>query len=474
MAITSASPAYNFTATCPSGIDQRGVGRPQPAGGNCDLGAFELDTVPPETTIDSQPPDPDTDNTPTFTFSGNDGNGSGIKSFMCKMDSNSYAPCTSPFTSPALSNGVHSFYVYAIDADSNSDATPATYSWTVNSIPPVVSSITRAGASPTAAASVDFTVTFSKDVTDVDTSDFTLTTTGIIGASVTNVAGSGNTYTVTVKTGKKKGTLRLDIPAQATIKDSNGNTPSNLPYTSGEVYEVDKGPTTVGVFRPSNGVLFLKNKNTTGYADIAINYGQGGDYPVAGDWDGNGTDTIGIYRQGSFYLRNSNTIGYADVFFPFSSGLAGDQPVAGDWNGDGIDTIGVYNSKTITFYLRNSNTAGPADYVFRLGIPGDIGIAGDWTNKGFDTVGVFRPSNGIIFLKNANDTGYADIAINYGQGGDKPVTGDWDGNGTDTIGILRGNMFYLRNSNTVGYADASFALGIPGDMPIAGNWDGIP
>jgi hypothetical protein len=229
---------------------------------------------------------------------------------------------------------------------------------------------------------------------------------------------------------------------------------------------------TVGVFRPSNGLIYLKNSNTTGYADIAINYGIGGDYPIAGDWNGDGVDSIGVYRNGSFYLRNSNTVGYADIQFAF--GTPGDQPVAGDWNGDGIDTIGVYHASTFTFSLRNSNTPGPADMTFSLGIPGDVGIAGDWNGDGKDTVGVFRPSNGIIFLKNTNATGYADIELNYGQGGDKPVTGDWNNDGKDTIGVLRGNVFYLRNSNTVGYADISFALGNPGDMPIAGNWDGRP
>ena len=229
---------------------------------------------------------------------------------------------------------------------------------------------------------------------------------------------------------------------------------------------------TTGVFRPSNGALYLKNTNTTGFADIQINYGQGGDYPITGDWNGDGIDTIGVYRNGYFYLRNSNSIGFADLTFPFGS--AGDQPIAGDWDGDGKDTIGVYHSSTSTFYLRNSNSAGAPDAIFSLGIPGDIGIAGDWDGDGKDTTGVFRPSNGVIFLKNSNQTGYADIAINYGIGGDKPVTGDWNNDGIDTIGILRGNTFYLRNSNTVGYADISFALGNPGDMPIAGNWDGLP
>ncbi len=229
---------------------------------------------------------------------------------------------------------------------------------------------------------------------------------------------------------------------------------------------------SVGVFRPSNGLLYLKNSNTTGIADMALNYGLPGDYPVVGDWDGNGTVTIGIYRNGYFYLRNGNTIGFAQIVFPF--GQPGDQPIAGDWDGNGVDTIGVFRPSNAEFFLRNSNSAGSPDVSFFLGNPGDVGIAGDWTNKGYDTVGVFRPSNGIIFLKNTNKTGFADIALNYGLPGDKPVVGDWDNNGTATIGVYRNGQFMLRNSNTIGFAEIIFGLGNLGDMPIAGNWDALP
>ncbi len=229
---------------------------------------------------------------------------------------------------------------------------------------------------------------------------------------------------------------------------------------------------TVGVFRPSNGALYLKNSNSTGFADVQINYGLPGDYPVVGDWDGNGTATIGIYRNGSFYLRNSNTIGFADIAFSF--GAPGDQPIAGDWNNDGSDTIGVYRPSTGQFLLRNNNSTGAAQMSFYLGNVGDVGIAGDWNGDGMDTTGVFRPSNGIIFLKNTNETGFADIALNYGIPGDKPVTGDWNNDGTDTIGVYRNGTFYLRNSNTIGFADMSLFLGIRGDMPIAGDWDNVP
>ena len=272
--------------------------------------------------------------------------------------------------------------------------------------------------------------------------------------------------------------LRLTggIPYYIEIAQYNGDTVNNtVPATGGTLKFraiATGGADTTGVFRPTNGALYLKNTNATGFADVQINYGLGGDYPVTGDWDGNGTATIGVYRNGSFMLRNSNTIGFAEIVFPF--GQAGDQPIAGDWNGDGIDTIGVYRSSSGTFFLRNSNDTGPADMIFSLGIPGDVGIAGDWTGKGFDTTGVFRPSNGALYLKHTNATGFADIQINYGQGGDYPVTGDWDDNGTDTIGVYRNGTFMLRNSNTIGFAELVFDLGVPGDMPIAGNWDGAP
>ena len=232
------------------------------------------------------------------------------------------------------------------------------------------------------------------------------------------------------------------------------------------------GSDTTGVFRPTNGILFLKNSNTSGFADIGLNYGVPSDCPIVGDWDGDGDDTIGIYRNGSFYLRNSNTIGFADIVFPF--GVPGDQPIAGDWDGNGTDTIGIYRTVTGQFLLRNSNTAGPADMSFYLGNLGDVGIAGDWDGNGSDTTGVFRPLNGILFLKNTNTTGFADIGLNYGIPGDKPVTGDWNNDGIDTIGVFRNNTFYLRNENTIGFADLAFDLGNPGDLPIAGNWDALP
>jgi hypothetical protein len=43
------------------------------------------------------------------------------------MDGGAYSGCTSPFTSPALADGLPAFYVYAIDILGNADASPASY-----------------------------------------------------------------------------------------------------------------------------------------------------------------------------------------------------------------------------------------------------------------------------------------------------------------------------------------------------------
>jgi hypothetical protein len=234
-------------------------------------------------------------------------------------------------------------------------------------------------------------------------------------------------------------------------------------------------PATVGLFHPANGGLYLKNHNITGVPDSAAKYGQKGDYPVVGDWDGDGVDTIGIYRDNTFYLYGSNTKGSADesakVVVEF--GQPGDIPVVGDWDGDGVTTIGVYRFGT--FLLRNSNTPGPPDLTINFGADGDIPLVGDWDGDGQVTIGVYTPANSTFSLRNALENGPADIVVQWGAPGYLPIVGDWDGDGVATIGLYspRGE-FLLRNANTAGQPEVLFTMGIAGGIPVAGRWGGLP
>ncbi|MEW5830008.1 MAG: DNRLRE domain-containing protein [Chloroflexota bacterium] len=137
-------------------------------------------------------------------------------------------------------------------------------SYTVDKVAPKVSSSTRVNPSPTARASVKFTVKFSESVTGVDKTDFSLTKTGsITGASVASVTGTGATYTVSVNTGSGNGTLRLNVLDDNSIKDAALN-PLNGGYTGGQTYTVDKNVTFNSIAAQDGWVLEKSQNANTG------------------------------------------------------------------------------------------------------------------------------------------------------------------------------------------------------------------
>ena len=271
------------------------------------------------------------------------------------------------------------------------------------------------------------------------------------------------------------------------------------------------GAQTVGIFRPAQSSQtqtqwFLSNSNVANRTDIGpFSYGQGGDIAIVGDWDGNGTTTVGIFRpvgsplnpgnEAQWFLNNSNIANHTDVG-PFNYGNAGDIPIVGDWDGDGTTTVGIFrpagspfNSGTeAQWFLSNSNIADHTDVgPFNYGIAGDLPVVGDWDGNGTTTVGIFRPAasqNGQAqwFLSNSNVADNTDIGpLYYGNFGDLPVVGDWDGNAVTTIGIFRpvGTVYnsnnqaqwFLNNKNIANNTDVGpFSYGNAGDLPVVGRW----
>jgi hypothetical protein len=168
------------------------------------------------------------------------------------------------------------------------------------------------------------------------------------------------------------------------------------------------------------------------------------------------------------------------VAFDFGPARAGWLPIAGDWNGDGVDTVGLFNPAAGSFFLRNSHSGGAADVTFFYG-PANGGwrpIAGDWNGDGVDSVGLHHAAGGAFFLRNSHTAGAADVAFFYGPADTawRPLSGDWNGDGTDTVGLFNPTTsgFYLRNSHAPGPADASFVFGPAGAgwLPVMGDWNG--
>ena len=117
-------------------------------------------------------------------------------------------------------------------------------------------------------------------------------------------------------------------------------------------------------------------------------------------------------------------------------GRPGDVPIAGDWDGNHRDSVGVYRPSTSTFYLVNSNTSSAVRHAYQRGVVGDRPVAGDWDGDGTDSIGVFRSSNHTFLLMNQPD-GAVSSRIVYGQAGDVPLAGDWNHDHKDTVGVGR-------------------------------------
>ena len=90
------------------------------------------DLLPPETQINSGPSGTVTTGDASFTFAASD-TGS---TFQCRVDAGTWASCSSPKAYSGLANGWHTFDVRATDAAGNTDASPATRTWTVAVPPP--------------------------------------------------------------------------------------------------------------------------------------------------------------------------------------------------------------------------------------------------------------------------------------------------------------------------------------------------
>jgi MSHA biogenesis protein MshQ len=114
--------------------------------------------------------------------------------------------------------------------------TSTTPAQVLHSCPTVVSSINRANPDPTSAATVSWTVTFSKSVTGVDATAFTLAASGVSGAYIASVTGSGTTWTVTANTGIGSGTLGLNQTGPGSV------VPTLTGTFTGQIYTISATP----------------------------------------------------------------------------------------------------------------------------------------------------------------------------------------------------------------------------------------
>jgi hypothetical protein len=94
--------------------------------------SWAVDSTPPDTIIDSAPTGTVSATSATFTFHSTEAGAT----FLCTLDGSVNTVCSSPATYTGLAEGAHTFSVTATDTTGNVDPTPATTSWTNDSIAP--------------------------------------------------------------------------------------------------------------------------------------------------------------------------------------------------------------------------------------------------------------------------------------------------------------------------------------------------
>src|SRR6185369_7679668 len=120
--------------------------------------AFSVDTTLPSVAVTGGPAGPTNNNAPSFTFT----SGLGATSTQCRIDTDAFAPCATPFNAPTLPDGGHTFDVRAFDAAGN--FATASRGFTVDTVAPTVT-ITGGPSGATNDTTPTFTFTTSADAT---------------------------------------------------------------------------------------------------------------------------------------------------------------------------------------------------------------------------------------------------------------------------------------------------------------------
>jgi len=305
----------------------------------------------------------------------------------------------------------------------------------------------------------------------------TVTGSGFTGATVVNFGANAATG-LTVKSDTQ---LTVTSPAGAAGKvDVTVTVPAGTSATSSADQFAYAGslPGVVVSSAGSDINWFLGTSLTTGAATTTFSFGTNGEIPLMGDWNGDGSETPGVFSAGTFTLGNSMppTAGSSTTF---TYGDPTGYPVVGDWNGDGTDDVAVVAGGVWQTYLVPSGTKGSFSFGPAVSWPGVVPVAGDWDGNGTDGVGIyiFEASAGTVGrweLRSTPTSGTADVGtFTYNPGTTPyPVVGDWDANGTDTVGVVTSTTpanWLLNNANDGSAPDITFQFGGSGIFPVV--WD---
>ncbi len=123
------------------------------------------------------------------------------------------------------------------------------------------------------------------------------------------------------------------------------------------------------------------------------------------------------------------------VEFVQNLGIAGGRAIAGDFNGDGIDTVALFQDGHWTIDINGDGQITDADLEMDFGQAGDRPFAGDFNGDGSDEIGFYR--DGMWAIATGDDGELRVTEFTFGGPDTLPVVGDFDGDGRDEAAVYR-------------------------------------
>jgi hypothetical protein len=242
--------------------------------------------------------------------------------------------------------------------------------------------------------------------------------------------------------------------------------------------------TDIAVWRPASaaaggGKFYILQSN--GNTLRIENFGLSGDDPsVVDDYDGDGKADVAVYRAGAnagdpstWYFRGSLNNPSGNIsYIPW--GQNGDFPAPGDYDGDGKADFVIQRNNgggQARFWMLQT-TAGFSSVVY--GTPTDVIVPGDYDGDGKTDIAVVRASAGQYnWYVRPSSTGVisgAPTATFGASATDFPAQGDYDGDGKTDVAVWRPSASAGASTFWV-LGSTSGAFGLPfgqnGDYPVA-------
>lgn len=233
--------------------------------------------------------------------------------------------------------------------------------------------------------------------------------------------------------------------------------------------DLPQGRTSLGVFQPATATWRLRWASGE---EKVVNFGQPGDIPLVGDWDGDGNSGIGVYSPSTGEWQFDNNIdGRADVTIHWPEMKPNDIPVVGDWNGDLSTSIGFFRRSDVSWHLRNNLRNNSDDLpIIRFGKQTDIPLAGNWDSSKQDHIALYRPSTGQVIIW---DNGIVPGPVVEAQ--HIPVITFWRSGAPAAVSTFAQGSWNIRAITCACAASDPLApetvsFGQAGDIPVTGDW----